>query len=56
MNLNYQKWTDRAVEFEQSGSYRRAAEAWLKAAQHARKPENITWCEQRADYCKRMKR
>lgn len=56
MNVNYQTLTAQAVSFEQSGSYRQAAKAWQKAAAAARNPDNVRWCEQRADYCNRMKR
>ena len=56
MNSRYEKLTAEAVKFENAKSYRQAAEAWRKAAQCARKPENITWCEQRAAYCDKVKR
>ncbi len=56
MNAKYTHYTSEALEFERQSLFRKAAKSWRKAADAARKPENILWCNSRADICDRKHR
>lgn len=43
-----------AAEIERAGDYRNAARLWGVAATQANKMANQEWCEQRADFCRRV--
>lgn len=40
-----------AARIEQAGEYDRAAKVWAKANRAARNPLNMTWSENRSDFC-----
>lgn len=56
MNSRYAQYTAEALDFERRNLFMQAAKSWRKAAHVARKPENIYWCEVRADICDRKHR
>lgn len=57
VNVKYQEFTSQALDYEQRKMFKNAAKSWSHAADVARNPLNVHWCEARADACKkRMKR
>ena len=50
----YKDAAEIAAEIERAGDYRNAARLWGVAATLANKMENQQWCENRADFCRRV--
>lgn len=53
VNVKYDELTAQALDYETRKLFKQAAKSWCAAAEAARNPLNTSWCQARAEMCKK---